>query len=165
MTFAPRHLLVPVDVGVDADRALVDELVDAAISIAQRYGAQLTLAHAAPPLAAYVPVGPDFTSAAYTAMATALAARDLEAQAALGALVARGQAAGVTTQSALLGQSGSVPELIAAAATSLAADLIVVTTHGRRGVKRLLLGSVAERVAHLSPVPVLLWKPRAEHGS
>lgn len=36
------------------------------------------------------------------------------------------------------------------------ADLIVIGTHGRRGVRRLLLGSVAERVARMADQPVLL---------
>ena len=45
-------------------------------------------------------------------------------------------------------------EIIAAAATAHA-DLIVLGTHGRRGVSRALLGSVAERVVRLSPVAVL----------
>lgn len=36
------------------------------------------------------------------------------------------------------------------------ADLIVVGTHGRRGLNRLLLGSGAERVLRETPVPVLL---------
>jgi hypothetical protein len=39
---------------------------------------------------------------------------------------------------------------------SWAADLIVIGTHGRRGVDRLMLGSVAEGVARLSPLPVML---------
>ena len=34
-------------------------------------------------------------------------------------------------------------------------DLVVVGTHGRRGIPRMLLGSVAEKVVRLSPVPVL----------
>jgi nucleotide-binding universal stress UspA family protein len=34
-------------------------------------------------------------------------------------------------------------------------DLIVMTTHGRSGVSRLLLGSVAEKVVHLAPCPVM----------
>jgi len=39
------------------------------------------------------------------------------------------------------------------------AELLVVGTHGRRGLTRWLLGSVARRVAHLSDVPVLLVRP------
>ena len=40
-------------------------------------------------------------------------------------------------------------------AESKGADLIVMGTHGRRGVGHLLLGSVAERVVRLAPCPVL----------
>jgi nucleotide-binding universal stress UspA family protein len=40
--------------------------------------------------------------------------------------------------------------------------MIAMTTHGRSGLGRLLLGSVAERVLRTAPVPVLLWKAPAE---
>ncbi len=40
------------------------------------------------------------------------------------------------------------------------ADVIVIGTHGRRGVRRLLMGSDAEQVVRLSPVPVLLIRGR-----
>ncbi len=40
-------------------------------------------------------------------------------------------------------------------------DLIVVGTHGRAGVLHLLLGSTAERLIRLSPVPVLVVPPKA----
>lgn len=43
-------------------------------------------------------------------------------------------------------------------AGSLGAQLIVVGSHGRTGLDHILLGSVAERVARLSPVPVLIVK-------
>ena len=39
------------------------------------------------------------------------------------------------------------------------ADLIVIGTHGRTGVTRLVIGSVAERVVRLAPCPVLTVKP------
>jgi nucleotide-binding universal stress UspA family protein len=42
------------------------------------------------------------------------------------------------------------------------AGLIAMATHGRSGVGRLLLGSIAERVLRAAPVPVLLWKARAD---
>ena len=40
------------------------------------------------------------------------------------------------------------------------ADLIVIGTHGRTGLDRLIIGSVAERVVRLAPCPVLTVKPR-----
>ncbi len=47
-------------------------------------------------------------------------------------------------------------------AAEVGADLIVMGTHGRTGVKRLVLGSVAERVVRESPVPVLTVHAAAE---
>jgi universal stress protein A len=47
------------------------------------------------------------------------------------------------------------------AATRLGIDLIVMATHGRRGVRRLVLGSVAERVVREAACPVLTVKPNA----
>jgi nucleotide-binding universal stress UspA family protein len=49
-------------------------------------------------------------------------------------------------------------EGIVAAAKERSCDLIVVASHGRRGLARLLLGSVAARVVTLSPVPVLIGR-------
>jgi nucleotide-binding universal stress UspA family protein len=46
-------------------------------------------------------------------------------------------------------------DAIVAAAKDLHADLVVMGTHGRRGIARALLGSVAEAVLRVSPVPVL----------
>lgn len=53
---------------------------------------------------------------------------------------------------------------IVAEARRWRADLVVVGTHGRRGVKRLMLGSVAEAVARRSEVPVLLVRRGSIHG-
>jgi nucleotide-binding universal stress UspA family protein len=51
-------------------------------------------------------------------------------------------------------------EEIARLATELEADLVVVGTHGRRGLSRLLLGSVAEGTVRLAPCPVLVVRPK-----
>lgn len=52
-------------------------------------------------------------------------------------------------------------EEIAQLAADVEADLVVVGTHGRRGVPRLLLGSVAEGVVRLAPCPVLVVRKKA----
>ena len=43
-------------------------------------------------------------------------------------------------------------------AREISADLIVLPSHGRKGISRFLLGSVTERVVRLSPCPVLVLK-------
>jgi universal stress protein A len=50
---------------------------------------------------------------------------------------------------------GDAAEMIVSAAEHDAIDLIVMGTHGRRGVAHLLLGSVAEKVVRLAPCPVM----------
>jgi nucleotide-binding universal stress UspA family protein len=54
-----------------------------------------------------------------------------------------------------VGQPGQV---VAHQASELGADLIILGTHGRTAVAGVLMGSVATRVLHESPVPVLLVK-------
>jgi nucleotide-binding universal stress UspA family protein len=49
---------------------------------------------------------------------------------------------------------------IAQLAADLEADLVVVGTHGRRGLARALVGSVAEATVRLAPCPVLVVRPR-----
>ena len=55
---------------------------------------------------------------------------------------------------------GHAADGILACAKRQGVDLIAMTTHGRNGLQRLILGSVANKIAHTSPVPVLLIRPR-----
>ncbi|MDT3705557.1 MAG: universal stress protein [Thiobacillus sp.] len=69
------------------------------------------------------------------------------------------KAAGVAVETGLIKietLSQRIAEAIANDAEAWSADLIVVGTHGRRGLKRLFLGSVAEGTARLATRPVLL---------
>jgi universal stress protein A len=59
--------------------------------------------------------------------------------------------------------SGNPFEKILDAAEMHRVDLIVLATHGRTGVRRLLIGNVAEKVVRHAPCPVLTVKPRLIH--
>ena len=56
-------------------------------------------------------------------------------------------------------QDGAVPDTILAVAEETHADMIAMSTHGRTGMKRWLLGSVADRVVHHAHIPVMLIHP------
>jgi len=67
---------------------------------------------------------------------------------------------GIRAESALCRtMGGRASDAIVAEAKKWKADLIVIGTHGRRGVRRMVLGSDAEAVARAAPVPVLLVRP------
>jgi nucleotide-binding universal stress UspA family protein len=53
---------------------------------------------------------------------------------------------------------------VAQLASDLDAELVVVGTHGRRGLRRMLLGSVAEAVVRQAPCPVLVVRPKVPHA-
>jgi len=58
-------------------------------------------------------------------------------------------------------QPGRVCDVVAEQAKAFDADLIVVGTHGRHGVSRLLVGSDAEQIVRVAPVPVLVVRGEA----
>lgn len=77
-----------------------------------------------------------------------------ERETAAQALVARAHDLGVPT--AFLVWEGDPGEAIVDAATAEHADLIVLGTHGRRGVNRSLFGSVSDHVVRNAPCPVVV---------
>jgi nucleotide-binding universal stress UspA family protein len=82
-------------------------------------------------------------------------------EAALGRALAAAREQGVQADSAIVESSvGRVSKVIVEQAHDWPADLIVIGTHGRRGASRLVMGSDAEEVVRLSPVPVLLVRMR-----
>ena len=55
-------------------------------------------------------------------------------------------------------QHFSIDEGIVSFSKKVGADMVVMTTHGRKGLSRFILGSVAEDVANYSQIPVLTQK-------
>lgn len=136
-----RHLLVPVDFEESSARAL-----DTAIDLAVRFEAKLTVFHAW-----------DLPATAYTGTlyltADLLTPIEEAARKALDACIARVRVR-LPQADAVLARGMAATEILAAT-ERLHVDLIVIGTHGRHGVSRVLLGSVAEKVVRMSPVPVL----------
>jgi nucleotide-binding universal stress UspA family protein len=116
-------------------------------SLARRYGADLLLIHVAePPSSSDLPP-PD---SALEPVHEAVAARLEEWRAAAERGVGR------PVEAVLL--DGPAAPTIARAAGDQRIDLLVTATHGRRGFRHLVLGSVVERLVHLAPCSVLVFR-------
>ena len=143
-----KHILVPVDGSQPSQHAL-----RTAISLAKEVGARLRLVHVVE-ITTYL-AGYDATGGANDLYA---AVRDSGSQILKeGATTA--VAEGLEVDHSLVdGSGGRLGDVVAEVATQFGADLIVVGTHGRSGPSRLLLGSGAEQIIRLSPVPVLVTR-------
>ncbi|MDM0116358.1 universal stress protein [Variovorax sp. J22R133] len=78
----------------------------------------------------------------------------------------RAESTGVKTETLLFTSlADPVCDLVVSQARSWKADLIVIGTHGRRGVSRAMMGSDAEQIVRISPVPVLLVRAAQAQGN
>jgi nucleotide-binding universal stress UspA family protein len=138
-----KRILVPVDGSPTALRGL-----DEAIRLARQSGGTLHLVHALDQLVFY---GLDaYQADVYGALREG--GKRLMEQ-----MQARVRDAGVectTYVSEVL--PGRVSDVVVEQAKASGADLVVLGTHGRRGVGRMLIGSDAEQILRVAPTPVLL---------
>ncbi|MBB2920733.1 universal stress protein [Cupriavidus alkaliphilus] len=135
-----------------------DLAVDEAIRVASPGGATV--------LALYVvDTGTPMFDAGYYDPSQLQKAFEESGQRALQAAAQQLAGAGVTHETQLVTAAavpGDIGASINEAARQWGADLLVIGTHGRRGVRRLVLGSVAEAVIRQSTVPVLLVRGAAK---
>ncbi|MFB6195482.1 MAG: universal stress protein [Haloplanus sp.] len=134
-----QDILVPTD-GSDASTAAIDH----AVSLAATYDAHIHALYVVEQ-GVYAPLDLE------TAMIEE--ALETEGEAAVAAVADAAEDAGVEVQTGVV--EGDVRDTILDYAEANDVDLIVIGTHGRRGVDRYLLGSVTEQVVRSSPVPVL----------
>ncbi len=140
-----RRILVPIDGSATAQRGLRE-----ALGLARCCDAVLVLLH----VIEIYPVMMEVASAATWTQIT----DDLRAQGQrlLDAAQEAARSAGIASEALLEDAAAArVCDVIVEQAREHACDLIVMGTHGRRGVNRALIGSDAERVLRASPVPVL----------
>ena len=141
-----QKILVPVDF---APRST--EAVRRAVDIAQHYSASITLVHVYEPVDYALPEG----YVLYTSEQIGVMTTEFEAR--LDRLRRDVEALGFTRiETHLL--TGSAPAEIVAYAEEAGFDLIIMGTHGRKGVAHMLMGSVAERVLRSAHCPVLTIK-------
>jgi nucleotide-binding universal stress UspA family protein len=147
-----KKILVPVDGSTASQRGLAE-----AIKLAKALNASLRLIHVVDEFVmtvAYspVPYEPNFNEALLKLGASTLKKAE-------DAVIAQGLKPEVELIEML---GGRAADKIVEQAQRWGADLIVMGTHGRRGVRRLVMGSDAELVVRESPVPVLLVRIPAE---
>jgi nucleotide-binding universal stress UspA family protein len=141
-----QHILVAVDGSEVANRALTE-----AIQLAKEQKSKLRIIHVAEEyFVDYSGMNIDF--AQYEASVREYAQEILNnAQ-----KIAQESQVNSETRLIELKTLGRIEEKVIEEIKNWPADLLVIGTHGRRGLNRLLLGSVAEGVIRVSPIPVLL---------
>lgn len=148
-----KTILVPLDGSPFSAKA-----IPVAAALARRSGATVHLVTVLDP-SAYVPFVPG--EVLVPVMDTdALAARRSADEAAIGAMANGLVADGLQARGSVI--EGTVVEALAEHATSISADLVIMTTHGRSGLERLWLGSVTTSFLHRAPCPVFLVRPSGE---
>lgn len=140
------HIMVPLD-GSD----LAERILAPAVALARATGARITLAHVISSNAALgtrlAPLLPD----------DIVRIRD-QARGYLAQIAAGLTADGLQVETHIA-EGESPASTITAAAKKVGADLIAIATHGRGGMRRAVLGSVADKVLRSSPLPLLVLRP------
>ncbi|MEF8720838.1 MAG: universal stress protein [Candidatus Accumulibacter necessarius] len=144
-----KRIMVAVD-----ESFMTSQVMKAAVELARSTGAQMAICHAV-----------DETILAQREVAMMLpnsvgkteARMRLGAQGLLGRLAETARAAGIEVEIRLVeSEQKHVSDMLIDAATEWQADLLIVGTHGRRGIERFFVGSVAERLVRKSQVSLLL---------
>lgn len=140
-----KHILVPIDGSTTSQLA-----IDKAINLAKAFGSKISAVFVIDPYP-FTGVGTDFAygQAEYLSAATA------EANAAVKAAKVVFEAAGVNVDASVI-EAHAAWRGVVQAAESLEADLIVMGSHGRSGLEKLVLGSVTQAVLSHTKLPVLV---------
>lgn len=138
-----KRILVPVDGSDASNRALVT-----ALQLARDVGGRVLVLHDVSDLSYLSP---------YTDARAVMELAHAEGERVLDAALEICRSAGVPAERRLVeGVGHRLGEVVSDAAVAWNADLIVLGSHGRRGLQRLLLGSGAEQILRLAPVATLV---------
>jgi nucleotide-binding universal stress UspA family protein len=145
-----KHILIPTDGSKLSERA-----AKAGVALAKSVGARVTAFVATPPPTPIV--FKDFLPVKYMAPDEHAEVIEQAALKYLGVIERAAKAAGVRCQSVHV-TSDFPAEAILATARKRHCDLIVIASHGRRGLKGVLLGSQTQKVLARAGIPVLVFR-------
>lgn len=149
-----KHVLCPIDFSEPSKRALAY-----AVAFADWHQSRLAVMHVAPTFEPTIVPPVRYDEAGDVIF-------PVQREEVLEALHRAAKAAGASpSRVEAVAEAGAAVPLILDRAVSWPADLVVIGTHGRGGFDRALLGSVAERVMHKAPCPVLTVPPAAHAAS
>jgi nucleotide-binding universal stress UspA family protein len=156
---AVHRILVPTDLS-----AFSEQVLDYALELARPLGASIRIFHSAVQPDYEVPylVSPGMRGAAAAMIAKAAEVSD-HIRTELESICQRKYIFGVSIEYRMV--DGRPAESIVDQAQEMHADLIVMGSRSRPGVRHLLLGSVAEKVLRTAPCPVLIVHPRGESAT
>lgn len=141
-----RRILVPLDGSATSQRGF-----DEALGLARAFGASLVLLHVVEGYPMMIEMA---TATTWEQVGTGL--RE-EGRRVLDVAHAAAQSAGIASETHLEDAAAArVCDVIVARAREHRCDLIVMGTHGRRGIQHAMVGSNAERVVRMAPCTVLL---------
>ena len=147
-----KRILVPLD-GSD----LAEAVLPYAQSLAQCLGSEIVLLR--------VTVNPvvEFSFADPAIAASTIREIERDAKNYIESKCSELEAAGMRVS--FLIREGPVADTILAVAEAMQVEIIAMSTHGRSGIRRWLLGSVTERVVHHSSIPVMVIRPQQSSQS
>ena len=144
-----QHILVPVDGSPTSTLGL-----DESIKLAKLSGGRIRLVH--------VLDGLMFVTGLEYCTPDLLSLMQEAGEEILRTAKARVEANGIAVETVLSQTCGGrVCDIVAEQARLFGADLVVIGTHGRRGIGRLVIGSDAEQIARTAPIPVLMVRAAA----
>jgi len=144
-----KRIMVAID-----ESFMTNKVLDTAIELAKANGAQLAICHAVDET---IFAQREVEMMLPNSVGKAEYRMRLGAQGFLGKAAEKARAAGVEAETKLIeSEQKHVSDMLADGATEWNADLLVVGSHGRRGVERFFVGSVAERLVRKATVSLLL---------
>jgi nucleotide-binding universal stress UspA family protein len=159
--FDPKHILLPVVLDPSEDVALSKEAMSVAVSIAARFKAKVSILYVASLVQAGDASAFDISGTLHKNLDETLKLRKLHAQQRLEELKGIAKSSHIKCEAHIVTNLEPSAKALIDKARTLNTDLLVVYCRGQHGISQLLFGSLAEEIATLALIPVLVIHPKS----